>query len=192
MYVIDDDMPSIIHYVDEYRDIENYSVLAHIIDITYFKCFTTKSILSLFNKYSGDYDVFDNQTNFEAVFIESVVSIALQNSNRYGISDVTKNVIEMMEKVLENNKMPVCLEEGLEDALEPVISIMINFIDKSICAVLSETDRYGYDDLDYIDENQNGFYVVGDILINKPAENAVTGSIYLREYKRKWHDNYGT
>lgn len=185
MYVIDDDMPSIIHYVDEYRDIENYSVLAHIIDITYFKCFTTKSILSLFNKYSGDYDVFDNQTNFEAVFIESVVSIALQNSNRYGISDVTKNVIEMMEKVLENNKMPVCLEEGLEDALEPVISIMINFIDKSIGAVLSETDRYGYDDLDYIDENQNGFYVVGDILINKPAENAVTGSIYLREYKRK-------
>jgi len=185
MYVIDDDMPSIIHYVDEYKDVENYSVLAHIIDITYFKCFTSYSILDLFNKYSGDYDVFDNQTNFEAVFIESVVSIVLQNSNKYTITEITKNVLDMMEKVLENNKMPVCLEEGIEESLAPLISIMINFINKSIDNVITETTRYGYDDLDYIDENSKGFYVVGDILINKPVKNAVTGSIYLREYKRK-------
>lgn len=179
MYVLNKDVPSLVNTVDKYiydNGKSNYKEFISILDIRYFKTFTSKAIVDILGLNTYD------EKN-ESIFLDVCMSSILSNSRDTELIDIVIHTCDLLIEVFNNN----CIELNkieLREQLFIYIDVLRNNIDYMLDSLgLMEYERMSVANLIRID-NIDKFYIVKDLSLDTEVSEIRSNSLYLKLYER--------
>jgi len=163
-----------------------YDTNLYIIDIQYLKSFSNSQIYDLLNTTSDSgltaygYDVFNS------IFPNVCLNVILQNSIYDGSLEISKKILDLLDKIYTEQMMPIDLTSVDSKALSLLVGTLMSNIELAIDKFLKllgiDMKRVGLDNLELLSEN---FYVVSDFAECQNNIKTAKHSLCIKTYERR-------